>query len=89
MECKAKKEIDQDVYTKLDSLSNRFGINEEKILITDTWDEKHEHWGSAKVNNLQRERGSMLDMVTVWKKEEIENIDGILMQILAGSYESK
>ena len=35
---------------------------------------------------MQRQRGDMLDVVTVWKKDDIENISVTLEKILDETY---
>lgn len=85
VECKAKKNIEADDYTKLDSLTNHFGINVKKVLIADTWDEEHPYYDDAKANKRQMERGKMLGIETIWKRNEIENISETLLQILEGT----
>ncbi len=84
VECKARPVIDQDYYFKLSCLAKRFGIHAKAVLIADT---QEKDWqDSSAVNRVQRKRGSMLDVITVWKPIEIGNIGNTLLAILNGSY---
>ncbi len=87
IECKARTDIEQDYYFKLAALASQFGINATAVLIADT--QERCYYDNAPVNATQRKRGNMMDIVTVWKPEEIENIGDTLLQIINGSYVCK
>lgn len=83
IECKAQDKISQDYYYKLSCLAKQFGINAIPVLIADT----HEHEeDDNSVNEMQRERGRMIGVYTIYKREEISNIDDTLRKILDGKY---
>lgn len=83
IECKAQDNISQDYYYKLSCLAKQFGINAIPVLIADT----HEHEeDDNSVNEMQRERGRMMGVYTIYKREEISNIDDTLRKILDGKY---
>lgn len=84
VECKARADIDQDFYFKLASLAEHFGINATAVLVADT-----QEGSNAPVNVMQRRRGSMMDVVTIWKPDEISNIGQVLLQVVKGTYENK
>jgi hypothetical protein len=82
VECKARKEISQDFYFKISGLAKKFGINAHIVLVADTQDGEH----CSLPNELQMKRGSMLDVITVWKRDEINNIGYTLLSIINGKY---
>ncbi len=83
IECKAQDKISQDYYYKLSCLAKQFGINAIPILIADT----HEHEDEDNsVNEMQIERGRMMGVYTIYKREEISNIEDTLRKILDGKY---
>lgn len=84
IECKARGVIDAEYYFKLSELKNRFGINATAVLIADT--QERSGGDSAEINELQRRRGEMMDVVTVWKKEDIDNIGHTLTRIIKGEF---
>ncbi|MDY5002135.1 MAG: DUF1887 family CARF protein [Eubacteriales bacterium] len=84
IECKARTEIEQDPYFKLSELKEKFGINATAVLIADT--QEKPHWIQASTNEMQRTRGKMLNVVTVWKSNEIDDIGNTLLDIINGSY---
>ena len=86
VECKARPDIDQDYYFKLSQLAEQFGINATAVLIADT--QEQSHYDNAPVNAMQRKRGKMMDVVTIWKHNEINEIDKTLLKILEGTYVS-
>lgn len=53
-------------------------------MIADT--QEKPFYDNAPVNAMQRMRGSMMDVVTVWKPEEINNIGNTLLRIINGKY---
>jgi len=38
---------------------------------------------------MQRKRGSMMNVITVWRPDEINNIGHTLLKIINGKYENK
>ena len=87
VECKARSEIEQDFYFKLVGLARSFGINATTVLIADT--QEKENTETARMNELQRTRGEMMDVITIWKKAEIENIGHTLLRIINGKYSAE
>jgi hypothetical protein len=77
--------LDAQFYYKLSGLANCFGINAKAVLIADT--EEDEDDETACVNSMQRARGDMMGVVTIWKKTDISNIGNTLMRVLNGKYE--
>ncbi len=84
VECKARTDIEQEFYYKLAQLAEQFGINATAVLIADT--QEKPFYDNAPVNALQRKRGNMMDVVTIWKSEEINNIGHTLLKIINGNY---
>lgn len=84
VECKARKDIEQDFYYKLAQLAEQFGINATAVLIADT--QEKPFFDNAPINAMQRKRGSMMDVITIWKPEEINNIGNTLLRIINGKY---
>lgn len=84
IECKARADLNQDFYFKLTSLVEHFGINAKAVLIADT----QEFGFRASQNSRQRSRGRSLDVVTIWKEEEIRQIDRTLLRVLNNTYHS-
>ena len=80
IEAKATEEIKQDFYFKLSSLANQFGTNAKAVLVADTI----EKYFSVNVenNSMQRQRGDMLDVFTVFDAKDIDNIDKALAKLL-------
>lgn len=87
VECKAQSDINQEFYYKVASLTEQFGINATAVLIADT--QEQSWYDQAPVNAMQRKRGSMMDVVTIWKHAEINNIGSILQNIIDGKYVNK
>ena len=84
VECKARLDIEQDFYYKLASLTEQFGINATAVLVADTEERNlNEH---ARKNSIQRKRGNMMNVITVWKKEHINNIGHTLLKIMNGTF---
>lgn len=83
IECKAQDKISQDYYYKLSCLAKQFGINAIPVLIADT--HEREDWDNS-TNEMQRERGKMMGVVTVYDRDDISNIDMTLRRILNGKY---
>ena len=84
IECKARADLSQDFYFKLTSLTEQFGINAKAVLIADT----QEYGYRAIQNSMQRTRGKKLDIITIWKEDEIRKIDQTLLKVLDGTYRS-
>lgn len=79
IEAKAREDIDQEHYFKLSCLAKQFGTNCRAVLIADTV----EKWFNDNSNNeMQRLRGDMLDVVTIFDSQEIDNIDVTLARLL-------
>lgn len=87
VECKARSDIEQEFYFKLSSLAERFGINATAVLVADT--QERSFYDNAPVNAIQRKRGSMMDVVTIWKPDEISNIGHTLLKVINGTYVSE
>lgn len=87
VECKARPDIEQEFYYKLSSLAQQFGINATAVLIADT--QEKSYYDSASINSMQRKRGSMMNVVTIWKTDEIKNIGHTLLKIINGKYVSE
>ena len=85
VECKARTDIEQGFYFKIAELARQFGVNATAVLIADT--QEKESSGTASLNEMQRKRGNMMNVITIWKKEEIEEIGQTLRQIINGKYE--
>lgn len=81
IECKARKQLDQNFYHKLYSISEQFGINVKMVLIANTYDRFF-----ANQNKDQIQRGQMMDIITVSKREDIENIGETLKKIMEDRY---
>ena len=80
IEAKATEEIRQEYYFKLSSLANQFGTNCKAVLVADTI----ERYFSANTENntMQRQRGNMLDIHTVFDTRDIDNIETALAKLL-------
>lgn len=81
IECKARKQLDQNFYHKLYSISEQFGINAGMVLIANTYDSFF-----ANQNHDQIQRGQMMDIITVSKREDIENIGETLKKIMEDKF---
>ncbi|MCD7884676.1 MAG: DUF1887 family CARF protein [Lachnospiraceae bacterium] len=84
IECKARNELEQDFYFKISTLAKKFGINATAVLIADTQENSTDD--SARINAMQRKRGEMLGVVTIWKSDEINNIGHTLLKVINGKY---
>ena len=87
VECKARTALEQEFYFKLSSLAEQFGINASAVLVVDTQEKNFPDIAAA--NALQRKRGSMMNVVTVWKPDEISDIGHTLLRIADGTYVSE
>ena len=65
-------------------LKDTFGINASAVLIADTKEQNNETF--ARLNAVKRQRGEMLDVVTIYRPEEIEHIGDTLLEIIEGKY---
>ena len=81
IECKAQSKIEQDYYHKLSSLVRQFGLNATAVLIADTLEKDWQPTGQS--NEMQRQRGALQNVLTVWKADEIEKIDRVLKNFSA------
>ncbi len=84
VECKARPDIEQEFYYRLSSLAKRFGVNATAVLIADT--QEKSFYDNAPINDMQRQRGRILGVVTIWKPEEINNIGHTLLKVINGKY---
>lgn len=84
VECKARSNIEQDFYFKLLGLSQQFGINATAVLVADTREKPF--YDSTPINAMQRKRGRMMDVITIWKPDEINNIGHTLLKVINGTY---
>ena len=87
VECKARSDIEQEFYYRLAKLRDKFGINTTAVLVADT--QEKSYYDNAPINTIQRKRGDMMDVITVWKPEEISNIGHTLLRIMNENYVSK
>lgn len=84
IECKARTDIEQEFYFKIGRLADEFGVNPTAVLIADT--QERSFYDNTHVNSMQRKRGEMMDIITIWKKEEIDNVGDTLLKIINGEY---
>lgn len=87
VECKARSKISSEFYDKLLNLTNQFGINATGVLIADT--RERDFYDTTPFNIEQRKRGNMMNIITVWKRNEIDDIGNTLLKIINGEYISK
>ena len=86
VEAKATSEISQDYYFKLSSLTRQFCTNCKPVLVDDTVESDR---ADNSNNDMQRLRGSMMDVITVSDSKEIDEIDVTLSRILSGDEEPR
>ena len=79
VEAKATENIDQNYYFKLSCLAEQFGTNCRSVLVADTVEKSYKDNSN---NEMQRQRGGMLDVITISDPKQIDNIDITLAQIL-------
>ncbi len=84
VECKACTDIEQAFYFKLASLADQFGINATAVLIANT--QEKSSYDNAPLNAMQRRRGRIMNVVTIWKSDEINNIGHTLLKVVNGNY---
>ena len=87
VECKACHIIEQKFYYKLSELVRRFGINAKGVLIADT--EEKPSYDTVPGNMQQRSCGSKMDIITIWDRNEINDIGHTLLQVMNGDYKQK
>ncbi len=87
VECKARSDIEQQFYFKLAGLAEQFGINAAAVLIADT--QERSFYDNAPLNAMQRKRGSLMNVVTIWKPDEINDIGQTLLKVINGDYVSE
>lgn len=84
VECKARGDIEQEFYYKIAQLKDQFGINATAVLIADT--QERPSSANASINAMQRHRGKIMDVVTIWRSDEINNIGHTLLKVINGTY---
>lgn len=82
VEIKARTELNQDIYHKLANLTNKVGINAKAVLISDTLEKDYQ---DNTINEMQRNRGEEYGIVTIHKKDDIDNISKTLRNIWLNS----
>lgn len=75
VEAKARTRLDQDMFFKLSSLADMFGIGTHKVLLT-TADAEYGD------NEMQMERGNMMGITTISDIDEIQNLTETLINLL-------
>jgi len=85
-ECKSVNKPEEDYYLILDSLGDHFGINYKKVLIM-ACDMRDPEGKSERKQYLSR--GNQMDIITIWKKNEIVNIGETLRKIMQGEYRTE
>ena len=80
IEAKARPDIKEDFYFKLSSLANQFGTNCRAVLVADTIENPYN--GKKETNAIQRKRGDMLDVSTVFNSRDIDRIEIPLAKLL-------
>lgn len=75
VEAKARTRLDQDMFFKLTSLADMFGIGTHKVLLT-TADAEYGD------NEMQMERGKMMGITTISDIGDIQNIADTLLELL-------
>ena len=73
-----------DFYIKLVKLRTKVGVNATAVLVADT--NERPDSGLLSNNTIQRKRGNQLNMVTIWDKQEIEDIGKTLLDVINGVY---
>ncbi|MCH5314755.1 MAG: hypothetical protein J1E81_02485 [Eubacterium sp.] len=74
IECKAVNDISHEYYYKIKALTDQFGINAVPVIIADA--------PSNQSNSMQKHRGEMMGVITIDKKEDIDNIGSALAEAL-------
>ena len=73
VECKAQKEITNNIYTDFVNHTNNLGINVKRVLVTD---------GSVSDDCINY--GHLQGVETIYSLDEIENIGEVLLNYLEG-----
>ena len=81
IKCKTIDELSHEYYNKISRITGKFGIGSKIVLIADT-DERNSRHDRIERIIPQRKRGSMMEIITVWKPEEIDHIEKVLFEIL-------
>lgn len=81
VECKNTQHLDQNYYHKLYSLAQQFGINAKVVVVANTYNMYHE---AVENNRKQIDRGERMGIITVHKKEDINDIGNVLKAIMKG-----
>lgn len=82
VEIKARNDLNQDIYHKLANLTKQIGINATAVLISDTLEDDD---NDNNINEMQRNRGENYNIITIHKKEDIDNIGKTLRNIWLSS----
>ena len=77
-ECKGTARLDQGYFHKLSSLADLFGINAGKVLIANAYSTGE----NARHNENQIGRGRLMDIVTLYRKSELEHLGEHLARLL-------
>ena len=64
-------------------MAEKFGVNAIPVLIADTHENENR---DNSANEMQRKRGEMMGVYTIFDRNEINNIDKTLRKILSGKY---
>lgn len=78
VEIKARNDLNQDIYHKLANLTKQIGINATAVLISDTLEDDD---NDNTINEMQRNRGENYNIITIHKKEDIDNIEKTIRNI--------
>ena len=86
VECKARKNLDQDFYHKLLSISAQFGIGCTPVLAGYTYSQQGisaaTQADSPSSNDIQRTRGEHMGIITVSEENDITNIGSFLQNLM-------
>ena len=82
LEAKAVVSLTLDYYHKLHSIADQFGIGTTKVLLGNTYSS---NVVAAANNEMQKSRGSQLNIRTVCEKSQICNIGQTLIGIMENS----
>lgn len=83
VECKARKQLDQNFYHKLLSLSEQFGIGMKRVLISNAYETSSQ---LEETNQMQISRGSQMGIITIHEPDEIMQIGETMRRIMEGTY---
>lgn len=84
IECKAQNKLEQEYYYKLSGLAAQFGVNAVPVLVCDIPLTGNSSCTAG--NSMQIRRGKFMDVITVYKRDEVNNIGSILKSIINGKY---